>query len=677
MGKILMDDLLDSKLVPNRHSFSVNSNNHLIVDSIGTLQHGGRRLAPVVSTHFCFPTRNSESIAEEDSYFDRSITDESGGYRDRSDNSTTADVNIVNQGNAEVSCVVDPTDRNLDDFGGAGKLNGVGSREEMEAVAEEFHFTLDNKFLPRNDESRMTENPNVDDYKNNCEVYFDKIDTSKALSPNEVMLGSTRCNELYTNPDRDDDDEDYDSDDKEFQIQAEELTKRNLRKLAKAHEKDSEPANEFKLTPQLTIETDLDDDDCINNKKDKEERASPADDVVVSDSNSSAHRDHRGPIRGVSRKESRRSTAKKNVFSIMDTMQKEYIVHGDAGQNLYSPMVAARAMHPTKAIRNPSGSSSGSPLKRILNRRGSVEVGRSSGVGDSFFSFRQVRKGSKGSDDSPVKTVESHSQPAALRKSKSMELPDLAQSPKVEKRFSQPTAPSDIDAAMLRRRLSLEASSRSIQLTKFYQSNHSIDVDNRAPARKSSLSDDIIVEGEEFDPECLPALSSPSSLEKEKTLIRLSQMNKDFKRRKSSYLSAPSASMQLFRRVSSAGSNSSFYGNVIDGDDIPHTQTQLSHSPTKSTSVFGNSVEIDEAAINDMSTVSTVMNLPFLRIFGIWVLWIVIGAIFFTFYQDNDTSFSCGLFISISVGVGMFWMNGSTCDLENSPGTKAFTIGNK
>lgn len=50
------------------------------------------------------------------------------------------------------------------------------------------------------------------------------------------------------------------------------------------------------------------------------------------------------------------------------------------------------------------------------------------------------------------------------------------------------------------------------------------------------------------------------------------------------------------------------------------------------------------------------------------------GGVFFTLYQQDNTSFACGLYMSVSVGIGMFWMNGSTCNMDTNPGTKVFSI---
>jgi hypothetical protein len=351
----------------------------------------------------------------------------------------------------------------------------------------------------------------------------------------------------------------------------------------------------------------------------------------------------------------RRPSGKKNVFAIMDTMQKEYIEHGDMPHNVFTPRLAVDAM------------SYASPLRRRSSRwssRGSL--GNEKGKGSNFSLLGGASKDSIESPD----TMEGQpfEQPTIFRKSKSMELPELSKSPKTIKRSSQPT---DMNAAaMERRRLSLESSSsRNIHLTKYYQSQTSLFSKSKNPSAKNLSAETEGVEEAEVESEELPDMMASLSLEKEKTLIHLTEMNNVFKRRRSNVMPPPSA-MRMFRRVSSIdGSVVSFRQESVVDEDIATDEIL----PQTFINLFGKTVvEVDSKTY---LAILSVLQLPVFRIFCLWVLWIVVGALFFTLFQGEGTSFSCGLYLSVSVGIGMFWMQGDDCNVEDIPGTKAFSIG--
>ena len=355
---------------------------------------------------------------------------------------------------------------------------------------------------------------------------------------------------------------------------------------------------------------------------------------------------------------------KKNVFAIMQTMQAEYIINGDHIDNLYSPRKAA------SALMRPHNFDYDDNIDAVRSHRFAGVRRRASGASvGSTGSFKR-RSSRSNNVDSPVEEVPP-SRPTGLTHSRSMELPKRILTPFKSRLMSSPNSALQISAAdMHRRRESLEATSPNIHLTKFYKT----DINLYEPRRQSPFQKGSggVGEGDENMTTDLPPLTT---LQNEKAKQHLSEMRNDFKRRKSSFTirdrpSLPSAASQLFI--------------VIDGEDgDPSLDTTSSKGirPTLDQEAMSN-VElvllgktVFGISKNSYNSILSIVKSPTFAIFSTWILWIIIGAIILVALQPQGMSFSCSFFVSVSVGIGMYWMHGSTCNLENNAGTKAFSLG--
>ena len=579
------------------------------------------------------------------------------------------------------------------------------------------------------DDQNIDNTENIDDNEKHCGN--DDVISSDTTSSCHLEDGDhdTNCNSLH---------EESESESEELVASEEALEEKE--EAESEEEKDEEDTNKIllmkrtsqegnfsnansKIRTGLTIDTNL---DTILGNTENMDTHSSAKDVSCSDSsvssttsNSPKRRDfsafpsvasHLKPPR-------RRSSIKKNVFSIMETMQTEYIVHGNHVDNLFSPRKASSALHSSRKSSGYSSSSSpSSPTRWGISRRRSSRRNQGTDLGDppntpqrgvggnhrrrgsqgsmdssskaSVFSFGSLISNRSGSsNNTPTQSMkQTHpQQKLTLRKSKSMELPTRVVVTPIKVVSSPPgsNAKHIMNENMQRRRASLEASTRNLQLTKYYGSEPTLfQKRHKPPLRRRSLGG-TEPEARGHDLAYLPVIQSSDSLRKEKTMIQLTEMNNKFKRRKSLYVPPPPppsisqqppavvSLRQLFRQVSSFDDSVSSIVDTSVGGEQSSVEENLQANQTIVT-VFG--MKITNMNTQTYSSLLYMLKLPLLRIFSLWLLWIFMGGVFFTLYQQDNTSFACGLYMSVSVGIGMFWMNGSTCNMDTNPGTKVFSI---
>ena len=310
------------------------------------------------------------------------------------------------------------------------------------------------------------------------------------------------------------------------------------------------------------------------------------------------------------------SMLKKNLFSIVGTMQKEYINHGNHANNLYSPLKAGQALTPRFPSRRSSVRSS---------RRGSLD-----GRADES-PHCSTRKNFVSSPSLPK-------QAAYLRRSKSADVPNddnIKSTPlaSFKRRFSAFPLPTSPLREVALRRKSIEKISPSFRLSKQYPSSPSDS--EETPTRKGEECSDASLKNADFS--ALPSTTN----------------------------------MKLFRRVSSIDKS---VGSFCEShSDSSSDQPDNVDPGAIAIKVFGKTLFALDAHAHLL--LLSFLNNPQFKIITLWILWICSGTAIFTCLQDG-TSSPCGLYLSISVGVGMFWMEGNSCKVDDSSAIiKTFSVG--
>jgi hypothetical protein len=719
LGTIDLHDLLDSKHVSNRHRFSVNKYNQTIITSDVHLPSRLCNIEDINATDgFQNYVDNIPDNIKDTTLEDSSISDDSadveavGTEIDDSHNNIELTMIVEDESGADSSehtgdsvhgsvddtidiDNIDNIDIEKEDFeesnGDKSEHNGHDNAADRGHNNKKDQVTHDNAPIiecghisqDAGDDNSTDRNASGDAKADDDEDVDYEADNNEdngdVDADDDEDNGDVGVVDEDNNDDNGGNNEDNEDDSSTAHDQ-ESLTKQNLQKLLLSQQESAAHGRKLhkkQLTIDTNIDIDQDDTSLVSDSPYKHNIMSP--DVL--------------PATAVGHSQ-RPSVVKKSVFSIMETMQTEYVVHGNQTDNVYSPLKATSALMssskrsffsagPSPILLGglsqrrsvgsigtaPTPTSAASPsVRRGTSLRGSLGNARKG----SFFSIRSVRSaGSKGSGDSPLTGYNAQQQAPPIRKSKSMETPQQRKegAPRVDHLLPRVMSAEhvggvDVDTSMERRRASLESS--NTQLTKFYksESNFFSKQKKSPPKRRQSLG----------NPADMLDLIATKSLEKEKALMHLTEMNNSFKRRKSSILSmAQLPSMRkLFRNVSSFDESVSTFHDK--DSDIDSEDPAADESQAKTIiSLFG--MQVVEMKTETYYFLLSILKMPVLRIFSLWVTWIFIGGVFFALYQRENTSFSCGLYISVSVGIGMFWMHGTTCHIDSNPGIKAFSIG--